>query len=214
MIITKIEAQKRHKNRSSVYLDNQFAFGISDFDLLRLHLKEGAELTEEELSVIKDEILMQEARQYALKLLDRQSYTEKSMRRKLSDRDYDESMVEKAIAFLLEYRFLDDADYARRYIESALRIGRSGLKKIRYDLIGKGIPKEILDKICAEYDLEDLKNREKEMVMPMLEKRLKGDFSFPNVMKAKQYLLSRGFSMDAIDSAVQSLKCNEDEWID
>ncbi len=213
MLITKIEAQKRHKNRSSVYLDHQFAFGISDFDLLRLHLKEGQELSGEEFLSIQNEILLQEARQYALKLLDRQSYTEKAMERKLFDHGCDADSIKKTIAFLVEYRYLDDADYVRRYVKSALHSGRSGMKKIRYDLMGKGVKKELLDEILSEFDTAEFKEREKENIEPLLMKRLKGDFSFPNVMKAKRYLLSRGFSQEVIDGALHKLTC-EEEWLD
>ena len=176
MEITKIEAQKRHKNRSSVYLDYQFAFGISDFDLLRLRLKEGQTITEEELEHIQNEILLQDARQYALKLLDRQSYTENAIRRKLKDHGASGDVIDKTISFLLEYRYLDDEDYARRYINAALHSGKSGLQKIRNDLLVKGIPKELIETLFSELDREELDAAQKEALEPMMQKKLNGDY--------------------------------------
>ena len=214
MIITKIEPQKKHKNRSSVFIDGSFAFGLSDFDVLKFRLKEGKSVTEEELSVLKNDVLVQDAKQYALRLLDRQTYTEKALRRKLADRDCEIDAIEKVISFLKEYQYLDDEAYARHYIEAALKTGKSGMRKIRYDLMEKGIDRNILDGVCAELDEEKLAQDESQSVLPLLEKKLKGDFSFPNLMKAKRYCLSRGFSAEAIDSAIRKLKIDVEDFLD
>ena len=214
MVITKIEPQKKHKNRSSVFLDGSFAFGISDFDVLRFHLKEGKPLSEEELDTIRNEVLVQDAKQYALKLLDRHSYTEKALRRKLFERGCDPDTIERVLSFLKEYRYIDDALYAKHYIESALKTGKSGARKIRYDLMEKGISREILDTLFAELNESENAQNESDIVLPLLEKKVKGDFSFPNLMKAKRYCLSRGFSVEAIDSAVHKLQIEDNDAFD
>ncbi len=214
MVITKIEPQKKHKNRSSVFIDGSFAFGISDFDVLKFRLKEGKTITEDELSAFKNDVLVQDAKQYALKLLDRHSYTEKALHRKLTERDCDPDTVENVLSFLKEYKYIDDALYAKHYIETALKTGKSGMRKIRYDLMEKGISREILEMLFAELNESENAQSESDAVLPLLEKKLKGDFSFPNLMKAKRYCLSRGFSVEAIDSAVRKLKIENDVVFD
>lgn len=215
MVITKIEPQKKHKNRSSVFLDGTFAFGISDFDVHRLHLKEGQELTESDIITIQNEVLTQDAKQYALRLLDARPYTEKALRQKMKDHGCDETAIHNTIEFLKEYGYIDDHFYARQYLESALRSKKSGLKKIMYDLKEKGISREILDELAAEIDSESLDNEEQDAICLLLLRKLKGDFSFQNTMKAKRYCLSRGFSTEAIDRALSSLKSSgEDPWHD
>ena len=211
MIITKIEPQKKHKNRSSVFLDGAFSFGIDDFDLRKLKLKVGQELTEDELENIRKEILVQEARQYALMLLDRHIYTESALIRKLKEREYDEHTAAVTITFLKEYGYINDAEYARRYVASAMQTGKSGLRKIKYDLVGKGICKDLIEEIMQEFE-EDAGNLEKEQVVRLLEKKLKGDFSFPNLMKAKRYAFSRGFSVEIINSALKELTNDDETW--
>ncbi len=47
MIITKVEIQKKDENRSNVYIDDKFAFGISNVDVLFYKLKENTEISEE-----------------------------------------------------------------------------------------------------------------------------------------------------------------------
>ena len=215
MKITKIEPQKKFKGRSNVYLDDTFAFGLSDFDLHKLHIKVGMELSESALASIRQDVLLSEAKQHALHLLDRHTYTEKAMARKLSERYNDSQITSEVISFLKGYRYIDDESYARRYIEAALQSGKSGLFKIKYDLCGKGISKEMVEKVATEFTDEGRMENEQETVSKLLEKKLRGDFSFPNKMKAKRYLLSRGFSSESIDSALSKLRNEgEEEWLD
>lgn len=212
MQITNIEPQKKHKNRSSVYIDGSFAFGLSDFDVLRFHLTIGKNVSEEELLQIRNEVLVQDAKQYALRLLDRHTYTEKAMERKLIERGSDPETIQAVLLFLKEYQYINDEQYARQYVESALRTGKSGERKIRYDLSQKGISRDVIDLILAEKNDENFD--ESEVVLPLLEKKLKDDFSFSNLMKAKRYCLSRGFSSEAIDSAVRKLRIADGEFLD
>ena len=62
MVVTKIETQKRNKNRSSVYIDDIFAFGIDNFDLLKLKIKVGTELDSERLEFIRQTVLLSAAK--------------------------------------------------------------------------------------------------------------------------------------------------------
>ena len=214
MVITKIESQKKHKNRSSVYIDGSFAFGISDFDLMRFHLCEGKTLDNHELETLRQEVLAQDARQYALKLLDRQNYTEKALVRKMAEHGCEPVAIEHTLVFLKEYQYINDYEYARQYIAAALRAGKSGVRKIKFDLTAKGIDAAIFDEVIAELNDEDIACDEEEAVRVLLEKKLRGDHSFPNLMKAKRYCLSRGFSSDTIDRVLYTLKNNDEEWFD
>ncbi len=212
MIITKIEPQKKHKNRSSVFLDGKFAFGISDFNLHRLRLKMNAEISEKQLDAIRQEIIEEDAKQYALRLLDRHAYTEAMLRHKMKEREFDENSIAYTVNFLKEYGYLNDLDYAERYIAAALKSGKSGMKKIKYDLLGKGIGREIIEEAAGKFEEEQNKS-EQEALVKLMKKKLNGDYSYPSLMKAKRYGYARGFSNEAIDIALKSIQ-NEEEWLD
>lgn len=211
LIITGIEPQKRHKNRSSVFLDGSFSFGLSDFDLHRLHLKIGMELSEEELEEIRRDIVTEDAKQYALRLLDRQAYTEQALCRKLREREYDVQIISEVIQFLQEYHYIDDFDYAQRFITAALRSGKNGMYKIKYDLSQKGIARDIIDEAAQEFEAES-QERELETLTALLEKKLNGDYSYQSLMKAKRYGFSRGFSAASIDVVLRRLKEQNDDY--
>ncbi len=215
MIITKIELQKKKKNRYSIFLDGIFAFGISDFDAFRFHLKEGNTITEEELERIRNDVLLQDAKQYALKLLDRKEYTEAGIKAKLTEHGCDRICIDLTVQFLKDYRYIDDEEYAKRYITSALWSGKSGMRKIEYDLSRKGISRCIIENVVQDLDVSEFQSHEYDAIMEIMMKKTKGDFSFSSLMKGKRYCLSRGFSSDMIDAVVRKMKNNDEEvWSD
>ena len=59
------------------------------------------------------------ARDCALSLLEYRDRTEAEMRRKLKEREYAPEAVEETIYFLKEYHYLDDQEYARKYVRTA-----------------------------------------------------------------------------------------------
>ena len=205
MIITKIEKQKKNKNRSSIYIDDRFSFGIDDFDLFKLKLKVGDEITEKRLSEIKETVLLTSAKEYAVSIVSRFTYTKKAITEKLKNKDYDNETINKTLLFLEEYKLIDDYDYAKRYISDALNIKHFGIKKIKYELMQKGISSDIVDSAISEFDAECI---EEESILPLAKKRLGGNFEYKNIMKVKRYLVSKGFSFDLIDKTI-SLILNE-----
>ena len=209
MKITKIEEQKKHKNRMSVFLDGEFAFGIDAFSLYSLNLKENDEIDEQRLSEIKNTILFEDAKNYAARLISARSYTERGIRQKLLDRTGSNAVTDKTILFLQEYKLIDDFDYARRYAADCLNIKKYGRAKIKLKLIEKGISREIAEQVIEGLDCGE---QESEALEKLMQKKLGGNFEFKNVMKAKRYFISRGYSFDDIDSTLKKLKAESEDW--
>ena len=135
MIITKIEKQKKNNKRSSVFLDDKFAFGIDDFDLFKLKLKVGIEISNEELENIRNTVIFTAAKEYAVQLTTRSSYTKKTIIEKLKMRDYDDFIIDKTIAFLEEYKLVDDFDYVSKLNNIDLKYKESEFNIIVDNLI-------------------------------------------------------------------------------
>lgn len=209
MKITKIEEQKKHKNRMSVFLDGEFAFGIDAFSLYSLNLKENDEIDEQRLSEIKNTVLFEDAKNYAARLISARSYTERGIRQKLLDRTGTNAVTDKTILFLQEYKLIDDFDYARRYAADCLNIKKYGRAKIKLKLIEKGISREIAEQVIEGLDCGE---QESEALEKLMQKKLGGNFEFKNVMKAKRYFISRGYSFDDIDSTLKKLKAESEDW--
>lgn len=202
MIITEIKQQKNNTDRCSVFLDNEFAFGIDNFDLYALKLKVGMEISEEELRKIKETVLFSSAKEYAVNLISRFTYTKKAIYNKLKNKEYDDSTIEKTIIFLEEYNFINDYDYAKRFINDSLKIKHWGTKKIKYELNNKGIDENIIVSALSEFDFDEL---ESDCVLSIARKKFSGNFEYKNIMKVKRFLVSKGFSYEIIDKTINQL---------
>lgn len=209
MKITKIEAQKKNKHRLSVFIDGEFSFGADNFTILSHHLSEGDEITEEKLSHIKNTAVFEDAKNYAANLVSTRSYTVKAMREKLTAHIGDEETVEKTIAFLKEYKLLDDEDYARRYAHDLVHLKKYGLRQVKWKLKEKGIPQPIIENTIEELDFADTVS---ENLEALITKRLGGNYDIKNIMKVKRYLASRGYGFDEINSAFSQISAEDEEY--
>lgn len=207
MKITKIEPQKKNKNRMSVFLDGVFSFGIDAFSLYSLKLAENDELTSARLAEIKNTVLFENAKTYAGNLISKRSYTEHAMRQKLTDHIGDAETVEKTILFLKEYSLINDQDYAKRFAADCVNLKKLGSRKIKYKLIEKGIPASLAEQTIAELGCAET---EAETLSVLMEKKLGGNFDINNIMKAKRYFAYRGYSFEDIDTVLQKLKAERD----
>ncbi len=209
MKITKIEEQKKNKSRLSVFIDGEFSFGANLYTILSYHLSEGDEITETELSHIKNTAVFEDAKNYAANLVSSRSYTVKAMREKLTSHIGDEEIVARTITFLKEYKLLDDADYARRYAHDLIHLKKFGIRQVRWKLKEKGISDTIIEQTIEELDSE---NTISENLEALITKRLGGNYDIKNIMKVKRYLVLRGYSFDEINSAFSKIKAEDEEY--
>ena len=207
MKITKIEPQKKNKNRLSVFVDGEFSFGADSFTILSHHLAEGDEISCDTLSNIKNTAVFEDAKNYAAKLISSKSYTVKAMKEKLLNHIGDEEITEKTINFLKEYKLLDDYDYAMRYAHDLIHLKKLGLKRVKWKLCEKGIPSSIAEKVLEELDFEDTIS---ENLESLAIKKLANNFDIKNIMKVKRYLASRGYSFDEINSVFSKIEVKDE----
>ncbi len=206
MKITKIEKQKKNKDRVSVFIDGEFSFGADNFALLSNHLKEGDEITAERLSHIKNTAVFEDAKNYSARLLSQRSYTVKTMKEKLTAHIGNEEIVEKTLCFLKEYKLLDDADFAYRYAHDLVHLKKLGLSQVRWKLKEKGICQDLIERAIEELDFSDTIN---ENLQALAQKKLGGNYDIKNIAKTKRYLASRGYSFDQINTVFSKIKAED-----
>lgn len=137
------------------------------------------------------------AREKAVYYLQFSGKTENELRKKLAEQEFSPASIDSAIEFVKKYRYLNDEDYARRFVE------KNGQKKSRrqmmYELSAKGIAGEILDRV-----FDDMQVDEETQILALLEKRkYSGEgASHEEKQKISAYLVRKGFSYDAIHSAL------------
>lgn len=202
--ITKIEQCKRNKERVNIYIDEEFAFAIYMELVYRFGLKVNEEVDKEKLIEIAKVENLSKCKDSALKTIERSYKTEKEIRDKLLNKEFDEETVEKTINFLKEYTFIDDLKFTKMYVKD--RIRTQGRNKIKYALIQKGVNKYLVDEVLEELD----RNDEEERALLICEKkylsickREDDDFKIKN--KLIRYMLGRGYEYEVARNVVSKI---------
>lgn len=210
MIITDIIAVD--KKRDKIFIDNEFAFVLYKGELHLYGIEVGEELSDSIYSTIVNEVLLKRAKLRAMNLLTKKDYTEKQLRKKMSEGYYSETQIDFTMQFLKEYGYIDDARYVKNYFFAYIQTRPRN--RIIQKLLEKGISQNLIDELVEEIyeeeaELTDIPD-EMELGRKFLEKK---KYDICNSMKEKQkaygYLIRKGISSDI---AMKLLKeCQKDE---
>ena len=191
--ITKIEVQKRNKDRVNVYIDNDYAFSAYSELVYKENLRVNSEVNEDKLLRIAEKENLSKCKETALRIIERSYKTESEMINKLAEKGYDSKSIEIVISFLKEYNFINDKSYTKMYIKD--RISNQGKQKIKYSLIRKGISAEIIDEFINDIEFDNEKTVAIEMAKKkykLISKTEKDKFKLWN--KLCRYLVGRGYN--------------------
>jgi regulatory protein len=207
--ITSIEEQKKNKKRLSVFIDDQYAFGADAFVIKRNRLEVGKEVDIDTLKKIAFEDDVERAKQY---VVDYQlGKPEKQIREKLLQKGYEEEVINAILTFLHTYKLIDDAEYARRYTNDASKLKKHGKLRIKQTLKQKGISQDDIESALTRISSKDEIAQATKMLqskIPSYQKKAKSAYELRG--KCYQYLASRGYSGDVIESAINKCKLSED----
>lgn len=206
--ITKIEYQKKNKDRLNIYLDDEYAFAIDINILIKYSLKKDMLLDDE----LIDEILKSEERisvyNYGISVLSRRANSEYELRLKMQDKGFDSQLIDNAIIKLKEQKYLDDERYCEMFINDKINISKYGTRKIKEALYYKGINKEIIEEKIKNISTED----EEERAFKLGEKKLisiKEEDTLKKGRKLSNYLIGKGFEYETVKKAVRNLMNTE-----
>ena len=207
--ITKIEVQKRNKERVNVYIDNVYTFSAYSELIYKENLKVNSEVDEEKLLRIAQKENVSKCKETALRIIERSYKTEKEMQNKLIEKGYDSESVGIAINFLKEYNFINENNYVKMYIKD--RISTQGKQKIKYSLIRKGISDDIIEEFLEDIESED----EKSAAIELAKKKYKSisrteTDRFKLWNKLCRYLVGRGYDYSVSKEVVNEVLDRDD----
>ena len=208
MVITKIEYQKRDPERVNIYIDGKFFCGISIDTLALQNLYEGLEVDDNLLDKILKEDLGKRFLNRAANYLSHTAKTEFQVRKYLRDLKFKkkdiwfkedvvldwDNLFNQIIDSLKKYKYIDDEEFARSFVQSRLRVKPRGKSVLISELLSKGVSKEIAQRVCDE-EIKD----EMDVLRDTFKKKYKEErFNIQN-QKMVSYLLRKGFSWDLIE---------------
>lgn len=202
MTITKIEKQKKNKDRWNVFIDGAFASGVNSDTLLKFQLKSGDEIDENKLKEIQDFDEYLYSKKIAFDFLSYRIRSEKELKDKLKGKDISRASIERTIEHLKELKLINDEEFARQLISEKLSSKPAGKAVLRQKLMQKGISFKLSEEILKEYFSED---NEKEFVISNFDKYFRRVEGLDRQQKRKKmfdYLARKGFDFDIIKQVI------------
>lgn len=203
MKITDITPQKKNKNRVSVFVDGKYSFSLDDTDMVRLKVKIGNEITEEEIEIFNKECNLSKARMRLMQVINRKAASRKMLFDDLIKHGYDKEIIDIALDEFERLGYIDDEVFAVEYAKAAYSFKRHGKIRIVSDLTHKGVSREI-----AQNAVDDLDTDERGNIEEIIRERFMHiDFSdYKEKQRVVRYFASRGFNFSDILTVIDRFK--------
>ena len=151
----------------------------------------------------KKELSALEAKEKALRLLEFRAHSEKELCDKLIRAGANADDLPPIIEFLKEYNFLNDADYARHLARDLQNLKKLGKRRIKDELWSKGIRSEDIEEALLELPDDD-----PDELLPLVARKIGGNFDKKNIDRAIRYFLYRGYGFDDVKLCIEQLKAD------
>jgi regulatory protein len=198
--ITALRVQKRNRQRVNVHIDGRFAFGLAAIEAVQLKI--GQQLSDAEIARLKKKDQVEVAYEFTLRFLSYRPRSIDEVRRRLTEKQFDESTIDETIARLSRAGLLDDTAFARFWLENRDAFKPRSKRALRYELRQKGVANSVIDATLAGYEENDAAYRAALNRAQKLARRPDQDF---DVIRRKllAFLNRRGFSYSVARDAVE-----------
>ena len=208
--ITALKPAVKNEHRVNIFVNEKYEFSLDLAQVVDYKIKVGTTLTQEKLEELKHASefgkLYQRTLEWTLTRPHSVKETRDYLRRKRSKREaenrikekhipiFSDDDIEKIIGILIERKYLNDYNFTKYYLENKNVKKGASLKKLKLDLMKKGIDKVVIEEILAS---ENPRNDEEEIQKIIAKKRKKYDDE-----KLIQYLVRQGFDFQLARAAV------------
>jgi regulatory protein len=207
--ITAIERQHRDPDRVSVFLDGAFAFALPVLVAAEHGFHIGDELTAEQIDRFKALDEQAKAVSAALNLIARRPRSEREVRDRLKRKGFPDAAIDAAVAKLADRCYLDDAAFARFWIENREANKPRGRRLLAQELRLKGVDRETIRQTIAESEIDEAAAA---LALARAKLRTYGALD-PTVARRRlgAFLVRRGYGYDVVKLVLDRL-FGEDEF--
>ena len=192
MRISKVSPAVKTAGRYNIYVDGKYSFSLDELQLVQSGLHSGLEISEAQLEQLKSESDFGKNYIRAVDLISRRLRSEREIRDYAFRKQWTKSNTERVIERLKARGYLDDRRFAELFFSSRHQSGRYSLKRIRLDLVKKGIDSDIIDDLCRA-------NGDSAALLKLINKRIN---KYDDENKLIAYLARNGFRYDDIKAAL------------
>jgi regulatory protein len=200
--ITRLEYQKRNPDRANIYIDDQFALGVPALEAAKLHV--GQHLSDEDIAQLRARDGLQKAYERALRFLGYRARSRAEVQRNLQGAGLDEATIQAVLDRLAGEGYLNDAEFARFWVENREQFGPRGNQALRYELRRKGVDDKTAAEALANVDQVASAYRAGQPKAARLAALAAND---PRSFREKlsSFLLRRGFTYEVVRTVVKQL---------
>ena len=148
--ITALTRQKRNPDRINVYLDGEFAFGLAAITAVSLRIDQI--LTPAEIERLQGSDLEEKAKNVALGFIEYRPRSIAETRQHLRKKEYPEAVVERVVERLEAVDLLNDAAFARYWVEQRETFKPRSKRALQHELRQKGVDRTLIEDAVAEVD--------------------------------------------------------------
>ena len=202
--ITKIETQKKDKERCSIFVDGEFLLGIKAELVYEFNLDKGEVLTERSLMQLLDEEELLEAKEAAFNLLSYRQRSVAELKERLLNKGYEIEIVQQVINILERLDYLDDQEFAISWVKDRITKGY-GPYRIRQQLKEKGIDTRVIESSLEQEYSSEL---EYDLALELAAKkrsRYRDKDHYERRYKLSKVLERKGFSFEIINLVLDDL---------
>ena len=145
-----IQTQKK-AGRFNIYINDKYAFPVSESVLIKYRLHKGQELDENLIEEIKLADDISKGYNAALNYLSYQLRTRKEVEDKLRSLDIHEDYIPEIINKLIDLDLINDKNYAESYVRTMMNTSDKGPKVIKLNLLKKGVDDNIAEDALMLY---------------------------------------------------------------
>lgn len=201
IVISAIEPQKKKKDRYNIYADGEYVASLGAQALVRFDLRAGRAVDAGTFAQAVLEDNAQYAFDSAAALLAHKMRTRGELEQKLGGRGVSGEAIALAMDKLTAYGYVDDAAYAREYVQSAVEAGRLGRRAVQYRLAEKGLGRGVIDAAMALYTGEAERAAAAKQAQALAARQTNAD---PRKRRQSVYaaLMRHGFDCDIIGAVL------------
>jgi regulatory protein len=202
LLITKLEKQKKAKNRWNIYVDGAFFCGLYEDTILKYGIHANEMLTGDRLDEIRDFDEYIYGKNVAYSFLSYRMRSVSEIKKKLREKKISGKSIVKVIELLEEQKLVDDREFAKVLIADKIKRNPVGRKVLKQKLFEKGVSKSVSDEALEKvFSGEEEKKLALEVFNKYLPKIKDKDF-YGQKRKAFEHLARKGFDFDVINEVL------------
>jgi regulatory protein len=204
--VTAIRAQARDTQRVNIFIEGEFAIGISLSTLARERIAVGTEIDDAAWARLESTEQADRALHAAARQIETRPRSVSEIRLFLRRKQYPPEAIDQAVERLAELGLLDDAAFSRYWLENRRNFRPRGTIALRNELRQKGVGRETIDAALAAEPTDEGAEREQALTLARaaLRKYAGADrSSFQRRLGG--FLMRRGFTADTVRPIVAQL---------